>query len=48
MIRKILCFIGWHEWVWSLIASGMGEYSKPPNDAKCCHCGEIYGVRVDV
>lgn len=54
MLRKILCFIGWHEFRWSLgsdpdwIARGeLKQDGKIPSHAKCNYCGKVYGRTVN-
>ena len=41
MIRKMLCFIGWHEWTWKLSDVECID-DKIPDFAICKHCGERY------
>lgn len=38
MIRRLLCLIGWHEWVWPTRHREF-NYDTPPRNAKCIHCG---------
>jgi len=38
MIKKFLCFIGWHKWSWNLSSVNRIDNSIPPN-AKCERCG---------
>ena len=40
--KKILCFLGWHGWVWSVGKHGWGVNGNPPNEALCEHCGIKY------
>jgi hypothetical protein len=43
MLRKILCFIGWHTWTWRLGVDEILRLDDPiPIKAVCCHCGESY------
>lgn len=34
--RKILCFVGWHQWTW--------KFRNIPFYAKCNHCGKPYST----
>lgn len=41
--RKLLCWIGWHEFVWKLEdGESIILDSPPPDHAKCKHCGTRY------
>jgi len=43
MLRKFLCFIGWHHFSWSITELGWGENGLPPKMAKCIYCGVTFG-----
>lgn len=44
MRKRFLCYIGWHEWVWSLSDyPGRAVDAPPPDDCKCIYCGVPYG-----
>lgn len=43
MIRKLLCFIGWHSWQWTLQPyESIHLNNYIPNRARCKHCGQRY------
>lgn len=46
MIRRILCWLGWHDWRYVIkfekMCSGVIWYDKPYLDGKVCkHCGKV-------
>ena len=49
MIRKLLCWLGWHEWksLCAICWNGSTDYceqdcNKCPNEIICCkHCGKV-------
>ena len=44
MIGKLKCFIGWHNWTWTLTrGEALSLDQKPPPRAKCSRCGANYG-----
>lgn len=46
MIRRILCFIGWHTWSWKFQEGNTLYLNDPPPDhAVCKHCGQRYKKR---
>lgn len=40
--RKILCFIGWHEWSFLLQRNAMGFFLPEKIDAKCIWCNKKF------
>ena len=41
--KKVLCFLGWHEWSWLLSSvDGITLDGPPPPHAKCQYCGVRY------
>ncbi len=46
MIRRLLCWLGWHDWRYVIkfekMFSGVIWYDKPYLDGKVCkHCGKV-------
>lgn len=43
MIRKLLCCLGWHEWVDYTLTIPNGEYFVLIKNAckRCKHCGKV-------
>jgi len=41
IFRKILCFIGYHEWTWKFI-KGTIITEQIPDHAKCKYCVQTY------
>jgi len=42
MWQKILCFIGYHEFVWRFEGMVKMQDGIPPH-AECRHCDQVYG-----
>lgn len=49
--KKILCFIGWHSWTWTLrrVSEHQTEpiTGKIPDRAVCMYCGIVYRTPVN-
>jgi len=41
LLRKILCFIGYHSFEWSLRELGLPKDGSMPKGAKCKLCGFV-------
>ncbi|MCK5615269.1 hypothetical protein KAR91_76100 [Candidatus Pacearchaeota archaeon] len=47
MLRKLLCFIGYHEWTWTLgvDCEFVSLNGPPPETAYCKHCRVMFGKK---
>ena len=44
VMKRFLCCIGWHEWVWTVEEfPDHPLVMTPPDDCKCLYCGVPYG-----
>jgi hypothetical protein len=53
MIKKILCWLGWHKWACSIndLIDEFGYVpldNRMPKNAKCVRCGESFGREEEI